>query len=210
MSFVLERRQWLKGTALAAAGLAVARGRLTAGAGTDAENADLVLLDQNENPYGISRSAMEAILDAIKLSHRYPGDETAALRDLIAKQEGVTKDHVILGAGSTEIFSLAAMLYGSEGKEVLLADPTYVGFKAYVERVKGKLNLVPVNSRYEHDLAAMAGKFHSGTSLVYVCNPNNPTGTIVDGSRLRPFCEEMSGKSMVFVDEAYNDLVEDP
>jgi len=210
MAVTMERRQWLKSTALAAAGLAVARKPLSGTPGAAAGNDELVFLDQNENPYGISGRTEKAIAEAIKLAHRYPGDETAELRDMIAKQEGVSKEQVVLGAGSTEIFSLALLLFGSDGKEVLLPEPTYSGFKSYVEKLKGKLNSVPVDDRYEMDLDGMARSYQAGTSLVYACNPNNPTGTIVDGTRLRSFCEEMAGKSFVFVDEAYHELVEDP
>jgi histidinol-phosphate aminotransferase len=128
---------------------------------------------------------------------------------LIAEREGVSKDHVVLGAGSTEIFSLAALISGSEGKEVVLADPTYSGFQGYIERLRAKSNPVRVNERWELDLNAMAKRLSKTTSLVYVCNPNNPTGTIVDGGRLRLFCEEAARQTMVFVDEAYHDLVED-
>lgn len=206
MTVTLDRRQWLRSTAIAAA-WAAARPRLYAGPNT--APAETIYLDQNENPYGISEKARQAIVDAIKLANRYPGDETAELRDLIAEREGVPKNQVVLGAGSTEIFSLAALLYGADGKEVLLAEPTYFGFKSYVEKVKGKLNLVPVNERWEHDLDEMARRFTHSVRLVYVCNPNNPTGTIVDGGRLRDFCETLSRSAMVFVDEAYSDLVED-
>jgi len=209
MALIMERRQWLKTSTFAAAACAVARGRLSAATGLESDAAEMIYLDQNENPYGISKRTMEAILDAIKLSHRYPGDEMRELRDLIAKQEGVPNDHVVLGAGSTEIFSLAVLLYGADGKEVLLAEPTYIGFKNFVERLKGKLNSVPVNDRYECDLDQMSRRLTKNTSLVYACNPNNPTGTIVDGGKLRVFCEEAARQSVVFVDEAYHDLVED-
>lgn len=206
MTVTMDRRQWLRSSAIAAA-WAATRPRLYAG--PHAATAETIYLDQNENPYGISEKARQAVVAAIKMANRYPGDETAELRDLIAEREGVPKNQVVLGAGSTEIFSLAALLYGADGKEVLLAEPTYFGFKNYVEKVKGKLNLVPVNERWEHDLEEMARRFTANVSLVYVCNPNNPTGTIVDGGRLRDFCESLARRALVFVDEAYIDLVED-
>jgi histidinol-phosphate aminotransferase len=206
----MDRREWFRSSAMAAAAWAASRERLYSATGLNPANADTIFLDQNENPYGISEKAKKAVVDAIRIANRYPGDETAELRDLIAGREGVPKNQVVLGAGSTEIFSLAGLIYGADGKEILLAEPTYFGFKSYVERLKGKLNLVPVNDRWEHDLDEMARRFTGKVSLVYICNPNNPTGTIVDSGKLRDFCENAARQAMVFVDEAYNDLVEDP
>jgi histidinol-phosphate aminotransferase len=210
MSIEMGRRQWLRSSAIAAGAWALARERVYSAGVPGETNTTTIYLDQNENPYGISKKAEMAIVDAIKVANRYPGDETAELRDLIAEREGVPKTHVILGAGSTEIFSLAGLLWGAEGKEVLLSEPTYIGFKNYVQKLKGKLNLVPVNDRWECDLDETMRRLTGNVSLVYVCNPNNPTGTVVDGGKLRAFCEEMARRTMVFVDEAYHDLVEDP
>ena len=209
MSSAMDRRHWIRSSALATAAWAIGRDRITAAEGAGGADGATIYLDQNENPYGISGMARKAIMDTVKLANRYPGDEMAELRDLIAAREGVPNDHVVLGAGSTEIFSLAGLLYGADGKEVLLAEPTYSGFKNYIDRIKGKLNSVPVDSRWEHDLDEMARRFTAKTSLVYICNPNNPTGTIVDSGKLRSFCESAARSAMVFVDEAYGDLVED-
>lgn len=209
MSKIMDRRQWIRSSALAAAAWAVGRHNLLGMNRLEGESGKAIYLDQNENPHGISTKARQAIIDSIAVANRYPGDETAGLRDLIARREGVSKDYVVLGAGSTEIFSLAALISGSEGKEVVLAEPTYSGFKGYIERLHAKLNSVPVNRRWELDLNAMAKRLSSTTSLVYVCNPNNPTGTIVEKGQLRLFCEEAARRTMVFVDEAYHDLVED-
>jgi histidinol-phosphate aminotransferase len=209
MSSAMDRRHWIKSSALATAAWAIGRERMTAADASGAADGETIYLDQNENPHGISGKARKAIIDTIKLANRYPGDETAELRDLMAAREGVPNDHVVLGAGSTEIFSLAGLLYGADGKEVLLAEPTYFGFKSYIDRIKGKLNSVPLDSRWEHDLDEMARRFTPNTSLVYICNPNNPTGTIVDSGKLRSFCESAARSAMVFVDEAYGDLVED-
>jgi histidinol-phosphate aminotransferase len=142
-------------------------------------------------------------------AHRYPHGELAALRDLIAEREKVPRNCVALSAGSTEILSRACLLFGADGKEVLVAEPTYSGFAGYVERLNGALLPVPVNDRWETDIDRLAGRLTKNTSLVYVCNPNNPTGTMADAERLRQFCEDAAGKAIVVVDEAYYELVED-
>jgi len=210
MSLQLNRRQWLKTSALVVAGLSVA-------SRTESfnhiefliqENDDLILLDQNENPYGISKKTQEAIADEVKYSNRYPDDHMIELTELISERENVSPDNIILGAGATEIFRISGLLYGLNGGEIITADPTYFGFKSYVERIGGKLEMVRVDNEYKHDLDAMEQQLTDKTKMVYVVNPNNPTGTIVGGDRLRSFCEEVSRRVPVFVDEAYHELVE--
>ncbi|RPJ80039.1 MAG: aminotransferase class I/II-fold pyridoxal phosphate-dependent enzyme, partial [Acidobacteria bacterium] len=198
----MQRREFLLSTALAAAGLGCLHSRAQSfkpGSPPD----DLLLLNQNENPYGISKAAEQAILDALGRAHRYPGESQSQLRDMIAEREGVPKEHLILGAGSAEILSLATLLFGSEGKEVVVADPGYFDFVDFVRSARGKLQSVAVDAEYRHDLAAMERRCSRRVGLVYVCNPHNPTGTIVAGSRLRGFCEEVARRAVVLVDEAY-------
>ena len=205
MKTSMTRRQWLATTALSTTALAVASG--SASAQSQRVNGSFIKLDQNENPYGISKKVEEAIVSAAGQSNRYPLRELAALRDLIAEREQVSSECVLMGGGCTEVFSLACLAYGGAGKQVLVAEPTYSGFVSYIERIGGKLVSVPINDRWETDLDAMAGRA-KGTSLVYICNPNNPTGTIVDGTKLREFCAEQAPQRMVLVDEAYFELVD--
>jgi histidinol-phosphate aminotransferase len=207
MQTTMNRRQWLAGAALSTTALAVGRGRSFAQAGRG--KGEFIKLDQNENPYGISKKVEEAILGAVRASNRYPMRELAALRDLIAEREQVSGESVILGSGCTEVFSLACLRYGAEGKEVVAAEPTYSGFVGYIQQIGGQLMRVPVNERWETDPEAMARRVTKSTSLVYLCNPNNPTGTIADGARLRQFVEEQARDRVVLVDEAYYELTED-
>ncbi len=210
MTIKMRRRDWLRTGVLAAAGMTLTRDAPASRPARSADGHDLILLDQNENPYGISSRTEKAILEALGHCHRYPGDEMRNLRKLVSEREGIPEDHVILGAGSTEILSLVALAYGADGREVVAADPTYSGFANYIPRVKGRLVQVRLNDRFEHDLNGMAKRLNGRVRLVYVCNPNNPTGTIVDGAALKSFCESAAQRSLVFVDEAYHYLVEDP
>ena len=204
----MNRRHWLGRSALAAAAMALAR--VPAGAASARVGGGLIKLDQNENPYGISQRTEQAILAALQFAHRYPHSELAALHDLIAEREKVPRNCVLLSAGSTELLAYACLLFGGgDGKEVLVAEPTYAGFANYAERLNGALLRVPVNDRWETDLDRLAGRLTKNSSLVYVCNPNNPTGTMADSARLRQFCEDIAGKAIVVVDEAYYELVED-
>ena len=206
-SMKLNRRQWLANVAVSATALTVAP-RVAMGQNRRPQG-DFIKLDQNENPYGISKKVEEAIIGAAGQSNRYPLRELAALRDLIAEREQVSSECVLMGGGCTEVFSLACLAYGANGKEVLVAEPTYSGFVSYIERIGGKLVRVPVNDRWQTDLDAMAKRAAKSTSLVYICNPNNPTGTIADGAKLRQFCEMQAKERTVLVDEAYYELVDD-
>jgi histidinol-phosphate aminotransferase len=192
---------------LTATALAVTRDR--AWAASEGRGGNFIKLDQNENPYGISKKVEEAIVAAAQQSNRYPLRELAALRDLIAEREEVANNCVILGAGSTEIFSLVALAYGGKGKTSLVAEPTYGGYPGYAEGLGGEIVRVPVNDRWETDLDAMAKRVTKSTNLIYLCNPNNPTGTIANGARLREFCEEQAKERPVLVDEAYFELMDD-
>jgi len=207
MRTTMNRRHWLASGALAAAVVALTRAPTPAAKARG--GGGLIKLDQNENPYGLSENTAQAIADAVKSANRYPGRELAALRNLIAQREQVPDDCVVLGAGCTEILSLACLLHGGEGKEVLTAEPTYSGFSSYVERLGGTLVRVPVNGRWELDLDSMARRSAKSVSLVYFCNPNNPTSTMVESAPLRASCEDLARQCVVLVDEAYHELADD-
>ncbi len=209
----MNRRQWMKRSAAAATGLLVAPEfiacrRESIFSRSSPKPEEVILLDNNESPYGMPPEAREAVLDSLARANRYPHKEYSELAALIAKKEGLPEDHVILGAGSTEVMNMAILSYGVKG-EILTADPTYFDFIFYAEQAKCKIQRVPVDDRYELDLDAMIGRISKDTSLVYVCNPNNPTGSIVNKDNLRAFCAEASEKALVVVDEAYHEYVED-
>ena len=213
MAYQLNRRQWLKTSAIAAAGL-IAGSNFPA-CRKDASlpqtsfgGEDSIRLDSNESPYGISENAQQAIIGSIDRSNRYPQRHYSELEELIAEKENISPDNIFLGAGSTEVMTTLIHLYGVKG-ETLVADPTYFDFVWYAERVNCPLQSIPLNDNFEHDLQAMEPRVNPKTSLVYICNPNNPTGSITPGDRLRSFCERASQKAVVVVDEAYHEYVED-
>lgn len=213
MGTQMNRRQWIKRSAAAATGLLVAPEFIACRRRSEffrssPEWQKVILLDNNESPYGMPPEAMKAVLDSLARANRYPHKNYSELTALVAEREGLPEDHVILGAGSTEVMNLAILSYGVQG-EILTADPTYFDFIFYSEQAKCPILRVPVDERYELDLETMIGQMSKDTSLVYVCNPNNPTGTIVNRDKLRAFCAEASKKALVVVDEAYHEYVED-
>jgi histidinol-phosphate aminotransferase len=213
MALHINRRQWLKTSAIAAAGLIAGSNfpacrRDTSLPQMSLGGEDTIRLNSNESPYGISENARQAIIGSIDRSSRYPHRRYFELEELIAEKESISTDNIILGAGSTEVMTTLIHLYGVKG-ETLVADPTYFDFVYYAKQVDCSLHYVPLNGNFEHDLQAMEQRVNPKTSLIYICNPNNPTGSITPGDKLRSFCERASQKAVVVVDEAYHEYVED-
>lgn len=149
---------------------------------------------------------MRAHLD---LTCRYPYGLTPTLIRTIAEKEGVTPDHILLGVGSRELLEACGACFSREPGEVVSAQPGYMQMIGAMERHGSKVVSVPVNDRLEHDLDAMAAKVGPATRCVYICNPNNPTGTLIPAARLRDFAIAMSKQAPVFIDEAYLDCADD-
>jgi histidinol-phosphate aminotransferase len=221
MESKINRRNWLKSGALMAAGLTFGTGKWNAaGAHTTATPAPLAdrpvikaRLSANENPFGPSQKARKALIEAIDGSYMYPREYTQQFKSMIAKEEGVTEEHILLGAGSSELLMAAALNYtlkGGSGSSILSADPSYTSLMRAASLYGSGWEKVPLTKDYAHDLEAIEKKVTDKTSLVYICNPNNPTGTIVPAAKLASFCEVVSKKKPVFVDEAYIDYVDNP
>jgi histidinol-phosphate aminotransferase len=164
----------------------------------------------NENPYGPSEVARTAMTKAFHEANLYADEAINEMRSVIAEQVDLTPDHILLGSGSTEVLQVVALAIGTNGGEVVSADPTFQVLNSYAENIGGTVHRVPVDEALRLDLEAMGKKVNENTKLIYVCNPNNPTGTIVPDTELRPFCEEMSGRALVVVDEAYHGYVGHP
>ena len=162
----------------------------------------------NENPFGPSASAKKAISEAIDSSYQYPFQNRVKLEDKITEFEGLQKGQVLLAAGSSPLLLAAALQFGKG--TIVSAAPTYEDLLRHAEQLGTKVVRVPLTSNYVYDLEAMEKAIDSSTSLVYICNPNNPTATVADTAALKGFCERVSKKTTVFVDEAYIDYMEDP
>ncbi len=211
MKLPMNRRQWLKVSAVAAASLAVRRdvsGAEWIAPPSPERDQPFIRLHSNENPYGPSRRARCAMITAFDEGCRYPSGHYEELKRLIAEKEGVSPDHVILGAGSHEILRMAGVAYGLEGGEVLTAYPTYEGLEHYARTIGAYVHRVPLTADFQIDLDAMDRRITQAVRLVFVCNPNNPTGRILPGDQLREFCRAISRRTVVLVDEAYHDYVQ--
>lgn len=203
----MNRRLWLQQSTAAAAGLLLAptvRGQTSRPL---LAHADATLfLDANENALGPSPRALEAMQRALREGNRYP--DARPLVDAIATREGLTPEHVVLGHGSFELLCTAAIAFG--GRDVVTPDPSFNVIASRVEHAGGRVHRVPLTPAWSLDLDAMDEAMTPETDLVYVCNPNNPTATIVPDRSLRPFCERASEHAIVIIDEAYHEYVESP
>ncbi len=220
MKTQLNRRDWFKSTLALTAGFTLTSAlteKLMAAPMSEAERAffgagskgtQKVRLNSNENPYGPSEKARKAVLDILSQGNRYAFTELEEIKKLIAAKEGVDPSYVLLGAGSGELLCQTGIAYGLEGGRVLSAYPTFPLLMSYATQMKANWDKVDLNDKLEHNYEALASAIKSDTRLVFSCNPNNPTGTVVSDSIVRGFCEEASKKTLVYADEAYLEFLE--
>jgi len=166
----------------------------------------VIRLSANENPYGPSPAAYKAMTEAFGLSYRYPDEGTDSMIAAIARFHGIPGNQILLGDGSAEILKLAASAFAGSGRTLVMADPTFEAIAMYASVANPKIVKVPLDAAYAHDLEKMAAV--SDASLIYVCNPNNPTASLTPKAALRAFLEKVPPKTIVLVDEAYHHYVE--
>ncbi len=169
-----------------------------------------IQIDSNENPYGPSPRARDAITNSENIACRYPDVTETHMIDAIANHLGVATDQIALGCGSTEILRMADTAFLVPGKSVIVAEPTYEAVLNFAQVLHANPVKVPQTRDHLHDLTAMAAAANGSTGLIYICNPNNPTGTIVSKAALGHFLDRVPKTAIVLVDEAYFHFVEDP
>ena len=179
----------------------------TAGPMAADQSSGLIRLDRNENPYGPSDKAIEAITASLHLSNRYPRGEYEALTEKIAYSHNVKPQQVILGAGSREILWMAAKAYLSSGKRLVLASPTFEAVADFAKFGGAEVVAVPLNKLFQHDLDGMLVRITNAGGLIYICNPNNPTGSLTPRKDIEAFLTKLPSTATVLIDEAYHDYV---
>ena len=167
-----------------------------------------VRLHKNENAYGPSATVIAAIRGAaVTLANRYPDAPDEALRNKLAALHAVSPEQIILGCGSGDILRMAASAFLGSRKKIIVAQPTFELMADRARRVGGEVVAVPLRSDYSYDLDAMLSHADAGTGLVYVCNPNNPTGSLTRRQELEAFIGELPATAYVLIDEAYHHYV---
>jgi histidinol-phosphate aminotransferase len=169
-------------------------------------------LANNENPYGPSDAVMKAMNDAWKYANRYAYPDGGII-DAIAEHHGVKPENIVLGCGSSEILKIVDDAFLPDHKLVVGVDPTYETVYRYATNSKAKAIAIPLTKTYDADMHAIirATKLNArDVGLVYICNPNNPTGRIVSKQDIKLLLESIPEDITVFIDEAYHHFVDDP
>lgn len=201
----LTRRNWIKSASLAATAACVSKTsradytpKLASTSSHGFQN-----LSINENQFGPSPKALEAIDKTAGFANEYPLESQERLRQLIAKSEGVAPNQVILGAGSSDITMGVSAALGEPGKNFVSSDPSFHPLMLWAEKFGVEHIKIPWSASHSVDLERIEKSVTPATNLVYICNPENPAGTLAAPSDLYAFCQRVSQKAPILIDEAY-------
>ncbi len=163
----------------------------------------------NENPLGPSPLAIKAIMDNAHRYNRYPDGSSYFLRERLSRHIGFPMEQIVVGNGSNELIELVCHLFAGVGDEVVIGDPSFPMYKIAIDLMGATPVMVPLKN-YKFDMVAMAKAVTPKTKIVFICSPNNPTGTIVKEKDVRKFMDGIPETVVVVFDEAYCDYVRDP
>ncbi|RIX53499.1 histidinol-phosphate transaminase [Paenibacillus nanensis] len=169
---------------------------------------EVIKLASNENAFGFSDLAKAAVIEELSNTPTYPDGASVELTAKLADKLGVETNQIIFGSGSSEIILMTARAFLAPGDETIMADETFSQYKHNAEIENARIIEVPLKDG-KHDLPAMLAKITSKTKIVWICNPNNPTGTIVSHEELTAFMDEVPSHVLVVLDEAYGEYVQD-
>ncbi len=209
----MHRRQLLKQTALAVAAFTVSRDlfsreaeRLIATRGL----ADFIKLSSNENPHGPSSMARKAMMDAVNRSNRYPWETTTQLRQKIGFMYNLSMENVTIGAGSSELLGVVSVMAALQKGNAIAPDPTFRLWMPAAKKTGLPIKLVPLTAARTTDLQRIKDSMDGNTKMVYLCNPANPTSTIIPAGELETFIKEIAPKCIILLDEAYTEFSDEP
>ncbi|RUS46197.1 histidinol-phosphate transaminase [Cohnella sp. AR92] len=171
---------------------------------------EITRLASNENPYGPSPKAIDAMNAAAADSHLYPEPTSAELRGKLGTLYGVDPSQVLVSNGADNVLMLIGQAYVNPGDEVVYCVPTFSVYRTSTVVMGGVPIEVPLTGDYKFDLDGMLAAVTERTKLIYLCNPNNPTGTIVDCAALEEFLKKVPPRVVVVLDEAYGEFIDVP
>jgi histidinol-phosphate aminotransferase len=171
-------------------------------------NARPIALNLNENPFGPSPLALTAIDKALANVHRYPEIQATELHDAIAQFHGVNPDQVLVTAGATELLCILAKALLAPGLNAVTSTRSFIVYKLATQVTEGRLIEVATRDN-GYDLTAIAAAIDASTRMVFIANPNNPTGTFIAADEIDGFLDRVPDHVLVVLDEAYGDFAED-
>lgn len=174
-----------------------------------AARSSAILLNSNENAYGPLPKGAAAMQQALTWANRYPDFDYDALVSTIADLHKVKTSQVVTGCGSTEILRVGAASLLGPGKKLVVPHPTFEAIAAYADATGAEVVKIPLTGGYAHDLDAMLAQAQSAPSLIYICNPNNPTASLTPRKDLDTFISKLPDNSYVLIDEAYHHFATD-
>jgi histidinol-phosphate aminotransferase len=164
------------------------------------------LLNSNENAYGPFPSVL-ALANPFQGLNRYPDHHSDVISERLAALHKVDVGCVLTGCGSTEILRIAANAFTGPGRKLITPTPTFEAVWSYADAVQAEIVKVPLAADFTHDLGAMLKAASADTGLVYICNPNNPTGNVTPRADIEDFIHKLPKNTRVLIDEAYHDFV---
>lgn len=170
------------------------------------DEAKIIKLASNENPLGMPESAKQAMLEAIADLGRYPDANGFDLKQAVTAKYDVPQDWITLGNGSNDILELAAHALVEPGQEVIYSEYSFAVYALATQAVGGRAIVVPAKN-FGHDLEAMANAITDNTRLIFIANPNNPTGTLLSAADIEAFLNKVPSHVVVVLDEAYNEYL---
>jgi len=170
-------------------------------------NDNVIRMATNENPYTTNKDFIPSLLNELININRYPDVELTELRNQLAMMHSVDDANIILGAGSDEIITMITMSHITPGDETIMSDPSFFRYKQATENMGGICHMIK-SIGYHHDLIAMRNAISSKTKIIFICNPNNPTGTFIPLDEIECFLSKVPNSILVVVDEAYFEYVE--
>jgi histidinol-phosphate aminotransferase len=168
---------------------------------------DSIKLASNENPLGSSPLALEAIRNHLKNLRRYPDGSGFYLKQRLSQRLGIDESSLVLGNGSNEIIDLVIRTFVQAGEEVLMSEPTFLVYRLMTQAVGGRAIQVP-QKLFAHDLESIAAAFTPQTRLLFLDNPNNPSGTVISRGDFDAFRRRVPKDALIVLDEAYMDFAD--
>jgi histidinol-phosphate aminotransferase len=162
----------------------------------------------NENPWGPSKKAIAAIGESASKGNRYVYSSAKEIIEKLAAKEGLATENILISAGSTDLLEKTAFATCMKGGNVISADPSYMSLVKTATAIGATWKNIPLKADYAHDLDAMYAAIDSDTKLIYICNPNNPTGTLTSIDEIKSFIKKVDSKVPIFIDEAYLELLD--